>query len=69
MRNALAVGLGGEYVALVLQLLSEFQEVLHDAVVNDHDLVTAIGMRVGVQVRRTAMGGPSRMPDAAGPLG
>ena len=62
--NDLGVGVGGKLVAGGLQLRLELGEVLDDAVVDDEDLAVAVGVRVGVDVGRLAVGGPARMPDA-----
>ena len=69
VRDALAVRVGREYVALALELRSQLGEVLHDAVVYDGDLVPAVGVRVCVLVCRRAVGRPPRVAEAAGAAG
>ena len=64
MWHDLGVGLRRELMTLRLQLSAQLGEVLDDAVVHDVDLALAVGVRVRVDVRRLAMGGPASVPDA-----
>ena len=59
MGDHLGVGLGGEHVALVLELGPQAQVVLHDAVQHDGEAARAVGVRMGVLVGGTAVGGPA----------
>ena len=64
MRDHFAVGLGGEGVALLLQLVAQLAEVLDDAVVHHRDLVGRVRMRV--HFVGLAMGRPARVADTGG---
>ena len=65
----LGIGLGDEFVALGGELALELEVVLDDAVVDDYDLAGAVAVRVGVELRRPAVGGPARVGDAHHALG
>ena len=67
MRDDLGVGFGFEPVPVAQQLLLQVEVVLDDAVVDEDDSAAAIAMRVGVLLRRPAVGGPSGMTDAVAP--
>ena len=56
------VGLRGEGIAVALQFLAQFGEILDDAVVDDRD--AARKMRMGVGLVRNAVRGPARVADA-----
>ena len=60
----LGVRLGAEHVAVGDQPLLQHHVVLHDAVEHDREAVVAARERVRVGLRRTAVGGPARVPDA-----
>src|ERR1044071_9811757 len=62
MSDDLGVGLGAEMSAAFGQLLLELEIVFDDAVVHDDDVAGA--MRMGVALRRPAVGGPARVADA-----
>ena len=62
MRDHLGVGLRGEFVAVALQLVAQFGEILDDAVVDDGDAVGEMRMRVGLVGH--AVGRPARVADA-----
>src|SRR5690606_4444279 len=64
VRDHFGVGLGAEPVPLSGQLLPQLQVVLDDSVVDDHDTAGAVAVRVGVLLRRTAVGRPARVADA-----
>ncbi len=64
VRQHLGIGLGDEAVALILKLLAQRQEVLDDAVVDDHHLAAHTDMRVSVHVRRLAVCRPAGVADA-----
>ncbi len=66
VRDHFGVGLGGELVAFVDQLLLQADVVLDDAVVNDDDLAGAVAMGMRVFFRGTAMRGPAGVADAVG---
>ncbi len=68
VRDDLGVGLGGEAVAFLDQLLLQADVVLHDAVVDDHDLSGAVAVRVRVLLGRTSVRGPAGMSDAVGAI-
>jgi len=57
----LGIGIGHELVALGAQALAHLFVVLDDAVVNHRHAVRNV--RMGVLLRRHAMGGPARMRD------
>ncbi len=63
MRDHFGVGLGGELIAELGQLLTQLFVVLDDAVVNDGDAVPR-DMRVRVALGRHAMGRPAGVGDA-----
>src|SRR5208283_3878394 len=63
VRDDLGVGLGGEAMAFLDQLLLEADIVLHDTVVDDNDLSGAVAMRVRVLLRRTSVRGPADVAD------
>ena len=60
----LGVGLGQELMALFAQLLFQAEVVLDDAVMHHHDAPGAIAMRMGILLRRPAMGCPAGVADA-----
>ena len=64
MRDDLGVRLGLELVPDLLQPLLDREEVLDDAVVDDHDLAGAVAMRMGVVLVRLAVRGPARVAHA-----
>ena len=63
MGDHLGVGLGRELDALLLQLLAQLAEILDDAVVDHRDLVGRV--RMGIDLVRPAMGGPTGVADSA----
>ena len=64
----LGVGLGGEPVAFLDELLLQADVVLHDAVVDDDDLSGAVTMRMRVLLGRTSVRGPAGVADAVGAI-
>ena len=64
VRHDLAVGFGGEVVALTCKLALELEIVLDDAVVNQHGSARAVPVRMRVAGGRFAVRGPPRMADA-----
>ena len=58
------IGPRAKDVAQLLQLIAESGVVLDHAVVHQHDFAVAAHMRMRIDVRRRAMGGPPRMTDA-----
>ena len=67
MDDDLGIGLGLEHAALLRQLAAQFVEVLDDAVVDQRD--AGIGVRVGIDLGRRAVGGPPRVANADPPFG
>ena len=65
----LGVGLGDEDMAARLQVPAQLGKVLDDPVVDHHDLLVAVGVRVGVDDGRAAMGRPAGVADAEPTLG
>ena len=65
----LGVGLRPEYVAGRGEPTPKRQVVLHDAVVNQHDLALAIDVGVGVGVGRAPVGRPAGVPQPQRALG
>jgi len=67
----LGVGLGGEFVALRLQVPAQLRVVLDDPVEDDVDLVPAVPVGVGVLLGDPAVGRPARVAKPGGglPLG
>ena len=63
--DTLGVGLGGEPVALGLQLGPQGEEVLDDPVVDHRHPSRAVQVGVGVAVGRLPVGRPPGMPDPA----
>ena len=61
MRQHFAVGIRTEGDTLVRQPVPQLRGVLDDPVVNDRDLTSAVGMGMGVVVRRASVGRPSRV--------
>ena len=66
MREDLGIGLALKVMAVALQLLAQLGEVLNDAVMDDGDSAVAAGVRMGVDDRGLAVGGPASVADAAG---
>src|SRR3974390_1561295 len=66
MGNNFGVGLGGEFVALLDELLLQREVVLDNAVMNDDDLARAVAMRVRVFFAGAAMSGPAGVADTIG---
>jgi hypothetical protein len=64
VHGGLAVGVAGELDPGGLELGAQGREVLDDAVVDDGDLARRVAMRVGVAVRRAAVGGPAGVAHA-----
>ena len=64
--DALGIGLRVEPVAVSLQLVADLFIVLDDTVVNADDRVVIRVMRMSIGLRRSAMGRPAGVPDAAG---
>ena len=64
MRHHFGVGVGGQTAALFFQFVTQFLEVLDDAVVDHGDLVG--GMRVGVDLVGNAVCRPAGMADTDG---
>ena len=67
MRQDLRVGFGKELVLFLQQRVAQLQVVFDDAVVNDHDAVLAVMVRMRVFFGRTPVRGPARVPDAEQP--
>ncbi len=67
MRDHLGVGLGGELMALFLELGPQAQIVLHDAVEHNGEPSLAVRVRMGVLVGRPAVGGPPGVSYAYSP--
>ena len=65
MRHDLGIGVAAEGIPLLRQLLAERGVVLDDAVVDDGEASVIGNVRVRVELRRSAVGRPARMPDAA----
>ena len=63
VRHDLGVGLRGHDDPALGQLVGELGEVLDDPVVDDRDAPAGRHVRVGVDVRRPAVGGPAGVPD------
>ena len=57
------VGLAGKDMAAFEQARAQSGIVFDDAVVNDRDAAGAVHVRMGVCVGRTAVRGPTRVPD------
>jgi hypothetical protein len=66
--DTLGVGLGGEPVALALQLGPQGEEVLDDPVVNHRHLAATVQVGMGVAVGRLPVGRPPRVPDPGHPV-
>ena len=64
MGDRLGVGLAGQDMAARLEPLAQIAEVLDDPVVDDRDLARAVTVGMGVEVVRSAVGGPSRVGQA-----
>ena len=60
----LGVGVAGELHAVGLEFLAQHRVVLDDAVVDDRDLARGVTVRMGVAVRRPAVGGPAGVADS-----
>jgi hypothetical protein len=69
VRRDLGVGLGGEPVAGVLEVRTQFGEVLDDSVVHECDPLRGADVRVGVGVVGRTVRRPARVADADGRLG
>ena len=63
-RQHLGVGLAVELVPLACQKLLQRGVVLDNAVVDERDAARVVQVRVGVLLRRRAVGGPARVRDA-----
>ncbi len=68
MRDDLGVSFSGELVAFLLQFFLQLEIVFDDSVMDDDDLAGAVAMRVGILLRGTAVGGPTRVADAVGAI-
>src|SRR5579863_707140 len=64
MRDDFGIGLGGDGVTFLDQLLLQAEIVLDDPVVHDHDFAGAVAMRMRVLFRGTSMRGPASVPNA-----
>ncbi len=66
MGNDFGVGLGGELVAFLDQLLLQGEIVLDDAVVHDDNFAGAVAVGMRVFFGGTSVSGPARMSNAVG---
>src|SRR5215472_489800 len=64
VRDDLGIGVGGELVAFLRELLLQAEVVLDDAVVDNDDLAGAVAMRMGVFLGGTAVRRPASVSDA-----
>src|SRR5262249_47321393 len=69
MSNNFGVGFSDKLVAFGLKLHFQFEIVLDNPVMYDHNLAGAITVWVGVFFGGAAMGGPAGVTDAIGPFG
>ena len=69
MRDAFRVRLRVEYVPVVREFPLQVEVVLEYAVVYDHYVAGAVGVRVRVEVGRPSVGCPASMPNAAAAVG
>src|SRR6185503_2727484 len=69
VREDLGVGLAVETMAELRERGLALSEVLEDAVVGDDDLAGAVGLGMGVELRRPSVRGPARVPDPGRPDG
>ena len=69
VRERLGVGVADQRDATLREAVPELLGVLDDAVVHDRDAARGVGVRVGVDVVRLAVGGPPGVADADGGLG
>ena len=69
MGERLGVGLANQRDTAVGEGVPELLGVLDDAVMHDRDTPGGVGVRVGIDVARLAVGGPPGMADADGGLG
>ena len=67
MRQHFGVGLREKYMALGLQFGAQGQIVFDDAVVHHGHRPVSVEMRMGIHLRRLAVGGPARMANAQSP--
>ena len=63
MRDDLGIGLRGEAMAFLSELLLKRNVVLNDAVVNHHNLAAAIAMRMRVFFSGAPVSGPAGVSD------
>jgi hypothetical protein len=56
------IGVGREFVTLGLELVFQFGKIFDNAIVNDRDAASAVGM--GIADAGRAVGGPARVTDA-----
>ena len=68
MGDDFGIGFGGELVAFFGQLLFQAEIVFDDPVVHDHDLSSAVAVRMGVFFRGTSVRGPARVANAIGAM-
>lgn len=66
MREDLRIGLALKVMAAALQLLTQFSEVLDNAVVDDGDATVAASVGMSVNDGRLAVGSPTGVTDTAG---
>ena len=66
VRYGLGIGLRTEYIAACGQMLTQFQIVFDNAVMDNRNLTVAAQMRMRVCVGRFTMGCPARMTNTAG---
>ena len=66
VRHHFGIRFAAELVALIDEHFFQFQIVFNDPVMHNGNFTLFIKMRMGVYVRRLAMGGPARMRNAGG---
>src|SRR5579862_995 len=66
MGNNFGVSLCGETVAFFRKFLFQRDVVFNNAIVHHDHAAGAIAVRVGIFLRRSAVGSPAGMPDAIG---
>ena len=64
--NDFGVCFGDELVAFALELFLQFEIVLDDAVVDDHDFAGAVAVRVRIFFGGAAVRGPAGVADSVG---
>ena len=60
------IRLGYKHIPVALQLLFQLQIIFNDPVVDHHDTLILVKMRVGIHIRRRTMGRPAGMADTKG---